>query len=74
MTTVNDRGLHPSDRIILKHLRRRRTISPMEALMSYGCQRLAPRIFNLRKAGYQISTKINRDEPGHRYARYKLEK
>ena len=66
--------LHPSDRIILKHLLKRSSISPMEALASYSCARLAPRIFNLRKAGYKISTQINRDEPGHRYARYTLQK
>ena len=64
--------LHPSDKIILKHLMRRRTISPMEALVSYGCPRLAPRIFNLRKAGHAISTSIQKDENGHRYSRYTL--
>lgn len=66
--------LHPSDKVILKHLKKRGSISPMEALASYSCARLAPRIFNLRQAGYPISTKINQDAPGHRYARYTLEK
>lgn len=69
---IDHSNLHPSDKIILKHLKRRKSISPMEALASYGCARLAPRIFNLRQAGYNISTQINRDEPGHRYARYTL--
>ena len=66
--------LHPSDHIILKHLKKRGSISPMEALASYSCARLAPRIYNLRQAGYPITTQINRDEPGHKYARYTLQK
>lgn len=62
--------LHPFERIILRHLKARGSISPMEALTSYGTSRLAPKILNLRKAGYDITTEIMKDEPGHRYARY----
>jgi hypothetical protein len=66
--------LYPSDLLILKHLRARGSISPMEALVSHGCARLAPRIFNLRKAGHEITTELLTDEGGHRYSRYTLQK
>ncbi len=65
-------SLHPFERTILKHLQARKSISPMEALTSYGTARLAPKILNLRKAGFEIVTKIMSDHPGHRYARYTL--
>lgn len=65
--------LHPSDMIILKHLKARGSISMMEALVSHGCPRLAPRIFNLRAAGHSIRTELLNDESGHRYSRYVLE-
>lgn len=55
---------------VLKHLRKRGTISPMEALVSYGIYRLAARIFVLREEGYGIKTELREDGAGHRYARY----
>jgi hypothetical protein len=64
--------LYPSAKIILKHLKARQTISPMEALASYGCMRLAARIHDLREAGCRISTEMHTDHAGHPYARYSL--
>ena len=45
-------------------------ITPLEALMAFGCLRLASIICKLRKRGYQIDTFINED--GKRYAVYVL--
>ena len=64
--------LYPSDLIILKHLKSRKSISVMEAFVSYGCARLAPRIYNLRAVGHDIETTYHLDEVGHRYCRYHL--
>ena len=64
--------LYPSDLIILKHLKARKSISAMEALVTHGCPRLAPRIFNLRAAGWDITTSYHHDAMGHRYTRYTL--
>lgn len=65
-------GLYPQTRTILRHLEKRGSISPMEALMAYGCTRLAARIHELREAGFEIGTTMRTDAAGHRYARYKL--
>jgi hypothetical protein len=65
------RTITPGARTILKHLRRR-SISPVEAFSNYGTMRLAPRIHELRKAGFNIRTRLLRDEAGHQYARYSL--
>lgn len=64
--------LEPLPMKILKHLRARLTISPIEALANYGCLRLAAAIHELRKAGHAILTHHNVDQSGHRYARYEL--
>jgi hypothetical protein len=69
---VDTSKLYPSSRRILKHLKARQTISPMEALASYGCMRLAARIHDLREAGCRISTEMHKDHAGHPYARYSL--
>lgn len=58
--------------VLLKHLKRKKTISQFEALLVYGIARLASRIDELRKDGYQIETMMKKDEKGKRYARYKL--
>ena len=58
--------------LILKHLQRRKSISPVEAMISYGVMRLASRIHELRQAGHHIITIMKRDEAGHAYARYSL--
>lgn len=55
---------------VLTHLSSRGSISPMEALVSYGIMRLAADIHRLRERGYGIETEIKRDEAGHKYARY----
>jgi hypothetical protein len=57
---------------VLTHLRKRCSISPMEALVSYGIYRLADVVYQLREAGWGIDTEIKQDEAGHKYARYTL--
>lgn len=67
-------GLEPQTRRILGHLEKKGTISPMEALVNYGCFRLAAQVFKLRRAGFDVKTTLHADENGHQYARYSLAK
>ena len=55
---------------ILEYLKSGKFISPIEALNLFGCFRLGARINELRQAGNNIKTMINRDGP--RYAKYYL--
>lgn len=59
--------------VLLKHLKRK-TISQYEALLVYGIARLASRIDELRKEGWNIETIMKRDDKGKRYARYRMSK
>lgn len=68
------RATQPVNVKVLKHLRDRGSISPVEAMAVYGISRLAPAIHDLRSAGYPITTKLSRDSTGKRYARYYLPK
>ena len=43
---------------ILKHLKRGKTITSLEALQKYGCLRLATIIYSLRKEGFDIETEM----------------
>lgn len=56
---------------VLTHLKRKKTISPLEAFGLYGVMRLGAIIYNLRKEGYQITTHMKR-ENNKPYARYEL--
>ncbi len=57
---------------ILKHLRKG-SINPLQALKLYGCFRLASRISELKKEGYNIVAKmVTRNNK--RFAVYSLEK
>lgn len=62
----------PQARMVLSHLERRGSISPMEAIITYGITRLAARIFELREIGITVITSLKRDEKGKPYARYTL--
>lgn len=55
---------------ILSHLRSA-PITPMQALVDYGCFRLAARIRDLRDDGHEIHTE-NVEFDGRRFARYTL--
>ena len=62
---------------ILKHLQtHKRGITALQALEKFGCMRLASRISDLRRMGYEISSEMiavrNRDGDVHYVANYKL--
>lgn len=57
---------------ILKHLRKHRKITPLEALRRYGCMRLGGRVHDLRAQGHDIRTRMIKQN-GKRYAQYTLE-
>ena len=48
-------------KVVLKHLQSGKELSQLEATRKYGILRLGAIIFNLRKEGYNISTKIKHD-------------
>jgi hypothetical protein len=54
---------------ILKHMKKYRTINPMQALKLYRCFRLAARIDDLRNDGYAIQTHMV-EKNGTRFAKY----
>ena len=60
----------------LQHLRERGSITPMESIHLYGCMRLGARIYDLKRAGYDITvereTAPNRYGKPVTYARYTL--
>lgn len=60
----------PQARKVLAHLKKRGSITPMEAIITYGITRLAARIHELRGAGYEIATQMKRDEAQKPYAHY----
>jgi hypothetical protein len=48
----------PQNMAVLKHLRKVGPLTPLSALVNFGVARLASRIDELRKMGYQIKTTI----------------
>jgi hypothetical protein len=58
--------------MVLEHLIRRGPITPQEALIFYGCFRLAARIYDLRQVGHHIITTRVMNEHGNPYAEYHL--
>ena len=61
---------------VLAYLREHGSITPLEALNSFGCYRLGARVWDLRRDGHTISTEIveGKDQHGEamRYAKYRL--
>lgn len=55
---------------ILAHLRRRGSISPLEAFSTYGTMRLAAQVYDLREAGFTINSVEKTAEDGQKYTRY----
>jgi hypothetical protein len=56
---------------ILHHLQRHGDLTPLDALQHYGCARLAARIHELKRDGYDIRDVGERGN-GKRWARYVL--
>jgi hypothetical protein len=57
--------------LILSHLKKGRTITPLQALNLFGCFRLGARCWDLRELGYNIKTTIMKSGKKH-FAEYKL--
>ena len=52
---------------------KRKPITALDAMKNFGCMRLAPRILELRQAGWPIETEIV-TRNGKRFAKYFLER
>ena len=65
-------------RLILEHLIKYGSITPIEAMTEYGCMRLGARIWDLRDDGIEIETEMvkgkNRFGKEIHYAKYSLKK
>lgn len=76
MNEYNVDGLTKQCVRILRFMREHGSINPMQALNQIGCMRLAARISDLRKAGYQIEDKMvtswNRYGETVHYKEYRL--
>ena len=63
-------------KVILKHLQSGKELSQLEATQKYGVLRLGAIIFNLRKEGYKISSRLERKPNRYgntsNYAVYKM--
>ena len=57
--------------LILRHLKVKGSITPIEALNLYGCFRLSARIKDLRDDGHNIQTEII-NSGNKQFANYKL--
>lgn len=56
---------------ILKHLRAGNALTPLDALHKFGCFRLGARIWDLKREGHSIQTKIV-EIKGKRVAEYRI--
>jgi hypothetical protein len=56
---------------VLALLKQGMSVTPMSALRTMGCMRLAARIAELREAGYRINTRLV-SEGGKTFARYSM--
>lgn len=75
MSIAHELKLTPQAKTVLRHLEGpMASISPMEALVSYGISRLAATIYEIRRAGHGVVAKIKTDQAGHRYTKYSLAK
>ena len=58
---------------IIAYLKEGHTLTALEALRRFGCFRLTSRICDLKKRGYNISSKRIKTESGKYVSEYKLE-
>ena len=59
--------------LILKHLKKGKTLTPLQALRLFDCWALSSRISNLKADGHNIKTEMITNK-GKTFARYSLEK
>lgn len=69
------RAITQTEKVLL-YLRENGSITPLDALREFGVMRLASRISDLKKQGYEITSRIEtkKNHRGEtvRYARYEL--
>lgn len=64
---------HSQTEKILQALQQGRELTPKDALTEFGCMRLAARVEELRKRGYDIVSTVSQDpQTRKRYAHYHL--
>jgi hypothetical protein len=72
-TIASDLRLTPQAKTVLRHLKKRGSISNMEAMIVYSISRLSSCIHEIRRrAGYNVETVIKKDDHGHKYSHYSL--
>ena len=57
---------------ILHHLDKHGYVTPAIARAVYGIERLAARIYDVRKLGVHVVAMDRRDDRGHRYTEYAI--
>jgi len=62
------------NKLIIEYLQTGESLTTLEALEMFGCFRLSGRIFDIKKGGYNIRTKIIRTSSGKHIASYSLVK
>jgi hypothetical protein len=73
MTTQIDFNFSDSQRdAILKYLQSGNRITPLEALEKFKCMRLGGRIYDLKRAGFQIEKRMVTVPSGKKVAEYRL--
>jgi hypothetical protein len=60
------------EQLILDHLKAGYRIDPIKALREYGCFRLGARIYDLRRAGHNITSDMVVTSSGKRVAEYRM--
>ena len=70
MNMKTNKTMSQCDRILI-HLQSGKTINPLQALDLYGCLRLGARIYDLKRAGFDIDSRLVH-ENGVQYAEYSM--
>lgn len=59
--------------LIYNYLRSGKSLTPLQALVKFGCFRLGARIYDLKNDGCKITMELFKDEEtGKRYAKYRM--
>ncbi|OCG33672.1 MULTISPECIES: helix-turn-helix domain-containing protein [unclassified Gilliamella] len=72
MSTLNNESTQSQCKNILRHLQSGKTINPLQALDQYGCLRLGARIYDLKKRGHSIDSRMVKSRNGKKYAEYSM--
>lgn len=72
MSTLNNESTQSQCKNILRHLQSGKTINPLQALDQYDCLRLGARIYDLKKRGHSIDSRMIRAKNGKKYAEYSM--